>query len=1110
MESGSSISLLHISDFHAGQEGASVLWGQIKEQFRADVVNHTRKNGNLDLVIFSGDLTQRGSVEEFLSVKNELNQLWAFFNSHNQNPKLFLIPGNHDLVRPKSDALVLTGIDSFRKRERVKNAILNDEQSEYRIGLKHAFSPYMSFLEDLNASQIPLLLKVHGAIPGDCSGIIEKEGIRIGFVGLNTAWSQLEGGDFFERLEITSHQLSKAIGTEFDEWGGVNHYNMLVTHHPKDWLCPEAQVEFDNEINPLGRFDGHFFGHMHELKATSVGMGGALRKRSFQAASLFSLEANADGKLDRRHGYSFFKIDAEQEQICLWPRKASLIAGGGWRVQADEFALEESDTSFNSEPLPIRKGFSGKKKDHSEQLTVENILAYPSSKFENNMLRARYTLPQYQPHMVLAVSQMAVAEFAEQLRNTRLAWLISPWDTGGDEFLSCIYNSFSDMGDLYSLDASAYKSHDDFVDRLDGKIGCSAVDLCHRLKGELKKTILIDNVPASEGQSGNSIFEEIKSIAEIFIDYCPNIYIVIRTRQFVDRSSIKPTYLRAMDEVDCSRYVLSHPNGRSLNDSEMATGWIFEQSRGLPKAVDRLLDKLRYMNIADIANENSDLAINNVDLEEIPRDLKATIDNLCSSADDDGKRIFALLNCLTVLPFGENVDSIRRFEPDKPFYPKYITKLFEEGLVDSIEFTVFQNFEEKPKVTMLKAAAQDYIRSKFSEDEFSTLTFKAIAFYFGRDWTLGKFKLNACFKLDKYNVSEFAIQNANTLSRRLINDALDGEGSRGKQDALTLLEFYTRKLDASHQYRHLINLCYPIKQKLESLGGNNFSQDILYRYGASLRMLKEFDRAIETYLFLLEQRVTEEFKAKVYLELAYCYQSINDEERSIVSAKKARDFHEKGVISYQAEAIIASFLPVDKRTPKLKKLLKLCKDNGHNIAANNIALDIIFRSAHSPSKVENFRKLAEKAKNEGDIYNHVKSTIYYTDGAVRDAKHLERNEILDLIFAYHFASSQRMIGIFKLSAKSLWSELERLGQVVSLFVLYKQSSLIYRLSADSVTEKEFLTRLTSNPARMTILERNLSDTDAEYLQSRLEQLEVRHERPNSLNFESEGNYISHD
>lgn len=341
MVTNSTFSWLHISDFHAGMSGSKNLWIQVKERFHNDIRRHYEANGAIDLVIFSGDITQKADQSEFRQAFDELSELWDLFSSLGVSPKLFIIPGNHDLTRPSGDSTLLTALDAWRKRPSNVNSLLTRCDHSYRKELLDAFSNYLEFVENLKQSRIPVLMDEVGALPGDCSGVMEVNGVRVGLVGLNTAWSQLEQAKEEGHLEFSADQIHKVVAKEITKWTADNNLNLLVTHHPISWLTPEAKNEFLNEVNPLGRFDAHLFGHMHEHQAIGQEYSQKSRKKDFQVASLFGLEKAADGKIDRAHGYYFAKVDAINDQLKIWPRKAEPVIGGGWRINEDRFSLPD-------------------------------------------------------------------------------------------------------------------------------------------------------------------------------------------------------------------------------------------------------------------------------------------------------------------------------------------------------------------------------------------------------------------------------------------------------------------------------------------------------------------------------------------------------------------------------------------------------------------------------------------------------------------------------------------------------------------------------------------------------------------------------------------------
>ena len=98
---------LHLSDLHLGCRGTA-LWSQVHEEFEQSIREYAAKLGMPDLILFTGDLTFRGSEDEFEQVDSFLEALqgWLMEATGSDQPALvFPVPGNHDLVRPKGKAL---------------------------------------------------------------------------------------------------------------------------------------------------------------------------------------------------------------------------------------------------------------------------------------------------------------------------------------------------------------------------------------------------------------------------------------------------------------------------------------------------------------------------------------------------------------------------------------------------------------------------------------------------------------------------------------------------------------------------------------------------------------------------------------------------------------------------------------------------------------------------------------------------------------------------------------------------------------------------------------------------------------------------------------------
>src|SRR5437016_3134147 len=98
-----SIGWLHLSDLHQGRDGSRVLWPRVRKEFYDDLAWLHEKAGPWDLILFTGDLTQRGAAGEWSELSSTLERLVAFvaeLQPDEAEPVLLAVPGNHDLARP--------------------------------------------------------------------------------------------------------------------------------------------------------------------------------------------------------------------------------------------------------------------------------------------------------------------------------------------------------------------------------------------------------------------------------------------------------------------------------------------------------------------------------------------------------------------------------------------------------------------------------------------------------------------------------------------------------------------------------------------------------------------------------------------------------------------------------------------------------------------------------------------------------------------------------------------------------------------------------------------------------------------------------------------------
>jgi predicted phosphohydrolase len=315
---------LHLTDLHRGMKEHQWLWPGVREIFFNDLQVLHEKCGPWDLVLFTGDLTQCGSLEEFHKVNNLFEQLWEYFDRLGSNPRLVVIPGNHDLVRPQKKTAAIRMLIQWNDYPDIQDEFWENEDSEYRQVVTQAFEPYTAWWnrQPFRAENIN-----PGILPGDCSVTFEKEGVTLGIVGLNTSFLQLTEGNYDDKLALHTRQFHAVCGGDGLTWVKQHHTCLLLTHHPPVWLNSNSRQHLDGEIVAHGRFAVHLCGHMHETAYREIAEGGTEARRIWQGRSLFGLEYFGKENEDQRfHGYTAGRIELSENtgSLLFWPREARL------------------------------------------------------------------------------------------------------------------------------------------------------------------------------------------------------------------------------------------------------------------------------------------------------------------------------------------------------------------------------------------------------------------------------------------------------------------------------------------------------------------------------------------------------------------------------------------------------------------------------------------------------------------------------------------------------------------------------------------------------------------------------------------------------------------
>ncbi len=358
-----SFCFLHLSDLHHGLPGQRHLWPTMFEALVADLWMLRPRTGPWDAVVFTGDLSQSGKKEEYTQLNETLGELWKELNALGSSPQFVAIPGNHDLEwRNALDPAVKILLELDRHDD-ARRALFEEPKSDYRRVVEDAFAQYKAWWA---SHPFPRpRAELAGRLPGDLATIAASTTMRVGFLGLNSAFLQLTDGKSLGGQREAPHrgllgldaaQLSTDDNRNLHKWlvGEGADFLFLCTHHPPDWLSPRGREALAAEIAPPGRFAAHLFGHMHENRSTVTSLGGAPMQHSLQTTSLFGLEHLAGGQ-ERRHGYAVVRVESAKDgaRLRVWPRTVVKKQQGHRGLVADQTFDLDAEESF-AHPVKMR------------------------------------------------------------------------------------------------------------------------------------------------------------------------------------------------------------------------------------------------------------------------------------------------------------------------------------------------------------------------------------------------------------------------------------------------------------------------------------------------------------------------------------------------------------------------------------------------------------------------------------------------------------------------------------------------------------------------------------------------------------------------------------
>ncbi len=1043
----SSFSWLHLSDLHAGIKQQSWMWPSLRDKIHDDLRYLIKKHDSWDVVVFSGDLTQKGVPEEYELLNGIMRELWDIFNEHGFNPKLFCVPGNHDLLRPGSIDPTALALSRWWELDELRADFWGSKGTTYRKTVADYFLNYTNWLNGLESTGIPILSGAAGIFPGDVSAVYEKGDLKVGFIGLNSTWLQIAAGDFEGRLHIDPHQLHEITDGKPSDWAKQNALNFLVTHHPLDWLHTDSLSLFNQDIDVGGRFDAHLYGHMHTPAAVQKTYLGAPSKRSLQGASLFGLETYGSN-MQRAHGYSFNSIkliDRSVANLEIWPRASRVILATGERVMGPDMTLPVNNDNYIAHSFDISQRMEPDSQSKLENKLSDEIIStqIASSELKAKLESLTVILPAAPEALGVRLIQQEQAR--KILIETRRLWLAADWGMGESGFIWSIQKKISpEKPLLFKIDMCEYSKRHEFYENIKIKYGFSFESLCGALSPLHNAYLLLDDIPFSDDMDESlKLQHDLEELVEIVLSYCPALKIILRSRLRPNSSEINFVEIVALDKADTRAFIESHHLGalQALNPNDILR--IYNHTDGLPNLIETDLRNLSVASVSEITTSPSGLSV-------LPGGLlQRAILELSESKDETLKRAYVLLKILSVFPHGEELGRIKHFEKTKPVFYAHAQILQQRGLLYAEDIEQFDRGinTERPKRLLITRPAREWLHANLDSGELKRLNDSAAKLYFGNEWTSLPGKPPTAYRFDQPNKIVAEMDNARAIIMRLV---IDAAGSvRKLQTIIHLVSSHGAALLSGSYYKSANELFDYMLPMLEDQVSASSYEYATYLHAKSLRMMdgsSSSERAKEMLLSVLPGISDKITQISIYLNLAYCCNYLDQGSEAISYAKKIISLDARGASALTANQIILEQSDdVDDLDSKLERLESKARKQNALSVAFNISFSKIKSISDPEKKAEVLYRLIGEAKQNGDHYNVMRAMIVLGELAIKKKIPLSAQEKNDLIKIYHYLLDENFYTQFNRCHDILWHIFSADGEIHNLLQLYRYSSLSWRL-----------------------------------------------------------------
>lgn len=450
--------------------------------------------------------------------------------------------------------------------------------------------------------------------------------------------------------------------------------------------------------------------------------------------------------------------------------------------------------------------------------------------------------------------------------------------------------------------------------------------------------------------------------------------------------------------------------------------------------------------------------------ESIPSSLIRAVKELADSQDALSKRSYFLLKVLAILPHGESLERLKRIDHRFPIWAQNAEDLLDRDLIQVRLSTTLIGIEDgqqdRMRILVAPRPVRDYVLSKMSEKEVSSIVRKAVSLYFGDNWHLGNAalqKLGGTLTSDDGSL----LENPHTLVLRLLDQNSIWETPETSTSVLNLCRIYSAALLSGKHYRNCAAICRDVLTIIPKTGFSIHRNALEVILARSLRMAGEHSEARILLERLLLLSWPKKNRMNLLLVYALCLQSLND-PHALTVANEVISLDSKSSEGLQAQAIIYEMEEDADNSEKLLAIELEARKRGFNTVANNLTLDRVSETNDAIAKSKLLREVYSTATKDGDPYTAARGMVKLCALTIKESGALPNNDLKLLIDAYQYFYGQRSDSLFLAAHKTLWDFFESQGDIRNLLSLFRHSSFIWRLNGKEKLEQLFIKKLVGN------------------------------------------------